>query len=76
MLAGPAPAAEKALRLANMTAADIDLFELNEAFAAVVLRFYGGFSQAEIAAHLECPQGSVGPWIRRALDRMKEQLDD
>ncbi|MCL4104443.1 UNVERIFIED_CONTAM: hypothetical protein GTU68_047405 [Idotea baltica] len=39
MLAGPAPAAEKALRLANMTVADIDLFELNEAFAAVVLRF-------------------------------------
>ncbi len=48
---------------------------LNER-AAVVLRFYGGFTQAEIAAHLECPQGSVGPWIRRALNRMKEQLDD
>lgn len=44
--------------------------------SAVVLRFYGGFSQAEIAEHLDCPQGSVGPWIRRALNRMKEQLDD
>ena len=39
MLAGPAPAAQKALSLANMTVDDIDLFELNEAFASVVLRF-------------------------------------
>ncbi|MFV0306620.1 MAG: RNA polymerase sigma factor [Desertimonas sp.] len=48
---------------------------LNERLA-VVLRYYGGFSQAEIAAHMECPPGSIGPWIRRALDRMKEALDD
>lgn len=39
MLTGPSFAAEKALRRAGMTAADIDLYELNEAFAAVVLRF-------------------------------------
>lgn len=39
MLAGPAPAARKALAQANMTVDDIDLFELNEAFASVVLRF-------------------------------------
>jgi acetyl-CoA C-acetyltransferase len=39
MLAGPAPAARKALAKAGLTAADIDLFEVNEAFAAVVLRF-------------------------------------
>lgn len=39
MLAGPTPAAQKALKLANMTVDDIDLFELNEAFASVVLRF-------------------------------------
>jgi acetyl-CoA C-acetyltransferase len=39
MLTGPSFAAEKALRLAGMKAADIDLYELNEAFAAVVLRF-------------------------------------
>lgn len=39
MLTGPGPAAQKALRLAGMTPADIDLFEINEAFAAVVLRF-------------------------------------
>ncbi|WHT18565.1 acetyl-CoA C-acetyltransferase [Crossiella sp. CA-258035] len=39
MLTGPAPAARKALGLAGLTAADIDLFEMNEAFAAVVLKF-------------------------------------
>ena len=39
MLAGPVPAAQKALKQANMTVDDIDLFELNEAFASVVLRF-------------------------------------
>ncbi|WP_028080858.1 acetyl-CoA C-acetyltransferase [Solimonas soli] len=39
MLTGPAPVTEKALRLAGMKVGDIDLFEVNEAFAAVVLRF-------------------------------------
>ena len=39
MLTGPAPAARKALARTGMTAADIDLYEINEAFAAVPLRF-------------------------------------
>jgi acetyl-CoA C-acetyltransferase len=39
MLVGPAPASKKALKKANMEIDDIDLFEVNEAFAAVVLRF-------------------------------------
>jgi acetyl-CoA C-acetyltransferase len=39
MLTGPSFSAEKALKRAGMTVGDIDLFELNEAFAAVVLRF-------------------------------------
>ena len=39
MLTGPAPATQKALKRAGMTIADIDLFELNEAFASVVMRF-------------------------------------
>jgi acetyl-CoA C-acetyltransferase len=39
MLTGPGPATEKVLKRAGMTTADIDLFELNEAFAAVVLRY-------------------------------------
>ncbi|MBK8308757.1 MAG: acetyl-CoA C-acetyltransferase [Gammaproteobacteria bacterium] len=39
MLEGPAPATRKVLAKAGLTVADIDLFELNEAFAAVVLRY-------------------------------------
>jgi acetyl-CoA C-acetyltransferase len=39
MLTGPAPAARKALAKAGLTIEDIDLVEINEAFAAVVLRF-------------------------------------
>jgi acetyl-CoA C-acetyltransferase len=39
MLTGPALVTEKVLKRAGMTVADIDLFELNEAFASVVLRF-------------------------------------
>jgi acetyl-CoA C-acetyltransferase len=39
MLTGPAPAARKALAKAGLTIEDIDLVEMNEAFAAVVLRF-------------------------------------
>jgi acetyl-CoA C-acetyltransferase len=38
MLTAPAPVSEKALRLAGMKARDIDLWEINEAFAAVVLQ--------------------------------------
>ncbi|WP_293390138.1 acetyl-CoA C-acetyltransferase [Nevskia sp.] len=38
MLTGIAPAAEKALRKAGMSIKDIDLFEINEAFAAVVMK--------------------------------------
>ncbi len=39
MLTGPSASAEKALKRAGMNPEDIDLYELNEAFAAVVLRF-------------------------------------
>jgi acetyl-CoA C-acetyltransferase len=39
MLTGPGPAARKALAKAGLTVDDIDLFEMNEAFAAVVMRF-------------------------------------
>jgi acetyl-CoA C-acetyltransferase len=39
MLTGPAPATRKALDRAGLTVEDIDLFELNEAFASVVLKF-------------------------------------
>jgi acetyl-CoA C-acetyltransferase len=39
MLTGPAPAARKALDRAGLTSEDIDLWEINEAFAAVAMRF-------------------------------------
>jgi acetyl-CoA C-acetyltransferase len=39
MLTGPAPASQKALKRAGMGTADIDLWELNEAFASVVLLY-------------------------------------
>jgi acetyl-CoA C-acetyltransferase len=38
MLTAPAPTSEKALRAAGMTAKDVDLWEINEAFASVVLQ--------------------------------------
>lgn len=39
MLTGPAPATFKALKKAGLSINDIDLFEVNEAFAAVVMKF-------------------------------------
>ena len=39
MLSGPVPATQRVLRKAGMTIGDIDLFEVNEAFAAVPLYF-------------------------------------
>jgi acetyl-CoA C-acetyltransferase len=42
MLTGPIPVTEKVLKKAGMSKADIDLWELNEAFAAVVLRYMQG----------------------------------
>tara|TARA_B100000446_G_scaffold16724_2_gene14229 strand:- start:14521 stop:15729 length:1209 start_codon:yes stop_codon:yes gene_type:complete len=39
MLTGPGPAAKKCLQKAGLTAADIDLWEINEAFASVAMRY-------------------------------------
>ena len=39
MLTGPIPVSEKVLKRAGMKSSDIDLLELNEAFASVVLRY-------------------------------------
>lgn len=39
MLAGPGPSAKKALKAAGMTKDDIDLWEINEAFASVAMRY-------------------------------------
>ncbi|HSF63834.1 MAG TPA: acetyl-CoA C-acetyltransferase [Paracoccaceae bacterium] len=43
MLTGPVPVTEKILADSGMALSDIDLFEVNEAFAAVVLRFQQAF---------------------------------
>lgn len=43
--------------------------------AAIVLRFYLQLTEAEIAERLGCRPGSVGPWIRRGLNRLATDLD-
>ena len=44
MLTGPVDVTKKVLKRAGMTLNDIDLFELNEAFASVVLRYMQAFN--------------------------------
>lgn len=43
--------------------------------AAVVLRYFVGLTNAEIAEAMACPPGSVGPWLGRALDTMRKALE-
>jgi RNA polymerase sigma factor (sigma-70 family) len=40
----------------------------------VVLRYYAGLTTDEIASELGCPPGSVGPWIHRALAKLRKAL--
>ncbi|MCO1695082.1 acetyl-CoA C-acetyltransferase [Pseudomonas aeruginosa] len=47
MLTGPAPATRKALARAGLKVEDIDLFEVNEAFASVVMKFMKDMGVAE-----------------------------
>lgn len=42
--------------------------------ACVVLRYYVGFGEREIAEILDCKPGSVGPWTTRALTTMRKAL--
>jgi RNA polymerase sigma factor (sigma-70 family) len=42
--------------------------------AAVVLKFYVGLSNLEIAEALDCPPGSVGPCLDRALKQLREVM--
>lgn len=42
--------------------------------AALVLRHVVGLTTAEIAAELDCAPGSVGPWIDRAMRRLRKAL--
>jgi len=48
MLTGPGPATKKVLKKAGMALSDIDLIEVNEAFAAVVLRFLKDMKKNDI----------------------------
>lgn len=74
MLTGPAPAARKALAKARLTVEDIDLFEVNEAFAAVVMRFQNEMNIPEDkinvnggAIALGHPLGATGAMILGTL---------
>jgi len=81
MLTGPAPASLRALEKAGMGVGDIDLYELNEAFAAVVLRF---MQQLDVdhdrinvnggAIALGHPLGATGAMVfGTALDEMERR---
>ncbi|MDG6110563.1 acetyl-CoA C-acyltransferase, partial [Dactylosporangium aurantiacum] len=74
MLTGPAPASRKALAKAGLTVEDIDLVEMNEAFAAVVLRFAKdmGFSLDKVnvnggAIAMGHPLGATGGMLLGTL---------
>lgn len=81
MLTGPAPASRKALAKAGLTADDIDLIEINEAFAAVVLRFVRdmGFDMDRVnvnggAIAMGHPLGATGGMILGTLvDELERQ---
>ena len=57
MLTGPVPVTEKILKDSGMSISDIDLFEVNEAFAAVVLRFMQAFNVDE--SHVNVNGGAI-----------------
>jgi acetyl-CoA C-acetyltransferase len=81
MLTGPAPASRKALAKAGLTVDDIDLVEINEAFAAVVLRYVKdmGFDMDKVnvnggAIAMGHPLGATGGMILGTLvDELERQ---
>ncbi len=83
MLTGPAPATKKALKLAGMEIGDIDLMEVNEAFAAVVMRFMKdmGLDSAENinvnggAIAMGHPLGATGAMLLGTLIDEMERTD-
>ncbi|THA79545.1 acetyl-CoA C-acetyltransferase [Streptomyces sp. A0642] len=83
MLTGPAPATRKALAKAGLTIDDIDLVEINEAFAGVVLRFVRdmGISLDKVnvnggAIALGHPLGATGAMILGTLIDELERRDE
>lgn len=81
MLNGPVPAAKKALKQAGMEIGDIDLFEVNEAFAVVPLKFMRdlGIDESKVnvnggAMALGHPIGATGAILAGVLlDEMERQ---
>jgi len=81
MLTAPSFAAEKALKRAGMSVSDIDLFEINEAFAAIPLRFIDamGIDPAKVnvnggAIAMGHPLGATGAMILgTALDELERR---
>jgi len=81
MLTGPVDVTRKVLRKAGMTLADVDLFEVNEAFASVVLRFLQAFDvdhdKVNVnggAIALGHPLGATGAMILgTAIDEMERR---
>jgi acetyl-CoA C-acetyltransferase len=79
MLTGPTPATEKVLAKAGLTVDDIDLFELNEAFAAVVLKWMKDLNLPEEKVNVNGgaiamghPLGATGAMI---LGTMVDELE-
>jgi acetyl-CoA C-acetyltransferase len=82
MLTGPVPATERVLQAAGMNFSDIDLFEVNEAFASVVLRFIQAFdadtNKVNVnggAIAMGHPLGGTGAMILGALLDEMERSD-
>lgn len=81
MLVGPAPASRKALKQAGMDKNDIDLYEVNEAFAVVPMRFMQdmgvGFDKVNVnggAIALGHPLGATGCMLMGTLlDELERQ---
>jgi len=81
-LTGPIPATERVLKAAGMDISDIDLFEVNEAFASVVLRFMQAFdadhSKINVnggAIAMGHPLGATGAIILSTLLDEMERAD-
>uniref|UniRef100_UPI003B517721 acetyl-CoA C-acetyltransferase n=1 Tax=Roseovarius indicus TaxID=540747 RepID=UPI003B517721 len=82
MLTGPVPATQKALKDSGMELSDIDLFEVNEAFSSVVLRFMQAFdvdhSKVNVnggAIAMGHPLGATGAMILGTLLDELERSD-
>ena len=82
MLTGPVPVTEKILRESGMSISDIDLFEVNEAFASVVMRFEQAFNVDHAKVNVNGgsiamghPLGATGAMILSALLDELERSD-